>query len=50
MFFFGLPAPDQTFAFGLNIADKDLDSATTPTVFLVGVDGNHDGLVAGVLV
>jgi hypothetical protein len=44
------PVPDQTFAFGLNIADKDLDSATTPTTFLVGVDGNHDGLVAGILV
>jgi Domain of unknown function (DUF5801) len=39
------PVPDQTFAFGLNIKDKDLDSASTTTNFLVGVDGNHDGVI-----
>ena len=44
------PVPDQTFQFGLKITDKDLDSATTTTNFLVGVDGNHDGLVSGVVV
>lgn len=44
------PVPDQTFAFGLNIADKDFDHANTTTNFLVGVDGNHDGLVSGVVV
>jgi hypothetical protein len=44
------PVPDQTLQFGLKITDKDLDSATTTTNFLVGVDGNHDGLVSGVVV
>jgi hypothetical protein len=33
------PVPDQTFAFGLNITDKDLDHATTTTNFLVGWTG-----------
>jgi hypothetical protein len=42
------PTPDQTFEFGLNVTDKDLDHTTTTEVFLVGVDGNHDGLVSGV--
>jgi hypothetical protein len=44
------PVPDQVFDFGLQITDGDLDSATTTEVFLVGVDGNHDGIVSGVVV
>ena len=44
------PVPDQTFAFGLHITDKDGDSANTTTNFLVGVDGNHDGSVSGVVI
>jgi hypothetical protein len=44
------PVPDQTFSFGLNITDKDGDHTATTTNFLVGVDGNHDGLVSGVVV
>jgi Domain of unknown function (DUF5801) len=45
------PVPDQVFDFGLQITDKDLDSATTTTNFVIGVDGTDpDHTVAGVMV
>jgi hypothetical protein len=45
------PVPDQVFDFGLQITDKDGDSATTTTNFLIGVDGTDpDNTVSGVLV
>ena len=45
------PVPDQVFDFGLQVTDKDLDSATTTTNFLIGVDGTDpDHTVSGVLV
>lgn len=45
------PVPDQTFDFGLQITDKDGDSATTTTNFLIGVDGTDlDHTVSGVVV
>lgn len=46
-----LPVPDQVFDFGLQVTDKDLDSATTTTNFLIGVDGTDpDNTVSGVVV
>ena len=45
------PVPDQVFDFGLQVTDKDLDSATTTTNFLIGVDGTDpDHTVSGVVV
>jgi hypothetical protein len=45
------PVPDQVFDFGLQVTDKDLDSAPTTTNFLIGVDGTDpDNTVSGVVV